>query len=95
MAAIVGGTIGAVVLIPLLILCLFIFIRNRRDAKEYADFMKDKEKARWDAVCTFVILLDLLIDLLNPPMGMSKITTWMGNRGAVTAPPRFSWPLGR
>lgn len=48
-AAIVGGTVAAVVLIPLLIICLIIFIRNRRDAKEYADFMKEREKARWDS----------------------------------------------
>ncbi|XP_005094323.1 integrin beta pat-3 [Aplysia californica] len=47
--AIVGGTIAAVVLIPLLIICLIIFIRNRRDAKEFADFMKEREKAKWDS----------------------------------------------
>lgn len=47
--AIVGGTVAAVVLIPLLIIFLFIFIRNRRDAKEFADFMKERDKARWDS----------------------------------------------
>lgn len=49
-AAIVGGTVAAVVLIPLLIICLIIFIRNRRDAKEYADFMKERDRAKWDSV---------------------------------------------
>ncbi|CAG5121732.1 unnamed protein product [Candidula unifasciata] len=48
-AAIVGGTVAAVVLIPLLIICLIIFIRNRRDAKEYADFMKERDRAKWDS----------------------------------------------
>lgn len=47
--AIVGGTVAAVVLIPLLLIILFIFIRNRRDAKEFADFMKEREKAKWDS----------------------------------------------
>ncbi|XP_059165654.1 integrin beta-1-A-like [Physella acuta] len=48
LAAIIGGTIAAVVLIPLLILCLIIFLRNRQDAKEYAEFLNEKNKAQWD-----------------------------------------------
>ena len=51
LAAIIGGTVAAVVLIPLLIICLIIIIRNRRDAKEYADFLNEKDKARWESVC--------------------------------------------
>ncbi|GFO10079.1 integrin beta [Plakobranchus ocellatus] len=49
LAAIIGGTVAAVVLIPLLIICLIIIIRNRRDAKEYADFLNEKNKARWES----------------------------------------------
>ncbi|GFS00396.1 integrin beta [Elysia marginata] len=49
LAAIIGGTVAAVIFIPLLIICFIIFIRNRRDAKEYADFLKDKNKARWES----------------------------------------------
>ncbi|RUS86975.1 hypothetical protein EGW08_005213, partial [Elysia chlorotica] len=49
LAAIIGGTVAGIILIPLLIICLCIFIRNRRDAKEYADFLKDKNKARWES----------------------------------------------
>nr|KAG5690037.1 hypothetical protein BaRGS_009844 [Batillaria attramentaria] len=49
LALIVGPVIAAVVLIPLLLICLFICIRNRRDRAEFARFMKEKDKARWDS----------------------------------------------
>ena len=52
--AIAGGIVAAVILIPLLLIILFIFLRNRRDAKEFADFMKEREKAKWDSVSVFL-----------------------------------------
>jgi hypothetical protein len=50
MALILGPIVAAVILIPLLIIFLFIFIRNRRDQREFARFLKEKESARWEAV---------------------------------------------
>lgn len=53
MAMIVGLVVAGVVLIPLLALCIFIFIRNRRDAAEFAEFMREKERAKWESVSSF------------------------------------------
>lgn len=50
---IVGLVVAGVVLIPLLALCIFIFIRNRRDAAEFAEFMREKERAKWESVSSF------------------------------------------
>ncbi|XP_025096259.1 LOW QUALITY PROTEIN: integrin beta-1-A-like [Pomacea canaliculata] len=61
-AMIVGLVVAGIVLIPLLALCIFIFIRNRRDAAEYAEFLREKERTKWetganpiykDPQCTF------------------------------------------
>lgn len=49
-ALIVGLVLAGVVLLPLLAICIIIFIRNRRDAAEFARFMKEKDKAKWDSV---------------------------------------------
>ncbi|XP_076460406.1 integrin beta pat-3-like [Babylonia areolata] len=46
---ILGPVVAGIVIIPLLLLCIFIFIRNRRDAAEFARFMKEKDKARWES----------------------------------------------
>ncbi|KAL8562780.1 hypothetical protein ACOMHN_022655 [Nucella lapillus] len=49
LALILGPVVAGIVLIPLLLLCIFIFIRNRRDTAEFARFMKEKDKARWES----------------------------------------------
>lgn len=49
LAIIIGPVVAAVVLIPLLLICLFILIRNRRDRAEFARFMKEKDKAKWES----------------------------------------------
>lgn len=49
-AMIVGLVVAGIVLIPLLALCIFIFIRNRRDAAEYAEFLREKERTKWETV---------------------------------------------
>ena len=51
---------ACIVLIPLLLLCIFIFIRNRRDAAEFAQFMKETDKARWESVSALAGFLLLL-----------------------------------
>ncbi|XP_055868207.1 integrin beta-1-like [Biomphalaria glabrata] len=70
-AAIVGGTVAAVVLIPLLIICLIILIRNRRDAKEYADFMKERDRAKWESGAN-PIYKDPKSTFKNPTYGGEK-----------------------
>ena len=54
LALILWPVVACIVLIPLLLLCIFIFIRNRRDAAEFARFMKEKDKARWESVSTLL-----------------------------------------
>lgn len=49
-AMIIGLVVAGIVLIPLLALCIFIFIRNRRDAAEYAEFLREKERTKWETV---------------------------------------------
>nr|AVP12656.1 integrin beta 3 [Littorina littorea] len=49
LALILGPVVAGIVLIPLLLLCIFILIRNRRDRAEFARFMKEKDKARWES----------------------------------------------
>ena len=54
LALILWPVVACIVLIPLLLLCVFICIRNRRDAAEFARFMKEKDKARWESVSTLL-----------------------------------------
>ena len=66
---ILGPVFAAVVLIPLLIIFLIIFIRNRRDAREFAKFMEEKDRAKWEAVSEFTtrilpFFLQLVVILL-------------------------------
>ena len=54
LALILGLVVACVVFIPLLLLCIFIFVRNRRDAAEFARFMTEREQAQSDEVSALV-----------------------------------------
>lgn len=48
--AIALGIPFAILFIGILIILLILFIKRRREAKEYAEFLKVSKKAKWESV---------------------------------------------